>query len=344
MEIIESLRLGADIEQGIQEMNLNKILTHDYTYSFDKDLNKRKRIFLDLDFENRFIIAPALNRNKFAVLQRKGQIVERVAELGTVDVQKAAWVRWDPSVCFDLELGRVCMWDTNEGKKIFSFATEGVADFQVSERESGLMMGMGCDGLVILDFRTGDVQARGSDVRGLAKWSNYSGNHFASAFEDRCRLWDIRRMLSPVFEVGFFDCSEVVKKGKVERRIDAYDLMFFDRRKRRMDEFIIDFSFGLDGGWLFIKTQSGIFRLNLKNTDIEIEKIFSRNCTSPGAILETHLGLVSIQNRIIRRFDTYFSEFQSIKIPQGENLLIEISDEDTWYTLDQTCELRQYSV
>lgn len=344
MEIIESLRLGADIEQGIQKMNLNKILTHDFTYTVNKNLNQREKIFLDLDFENSFMIAPALNRNKFVVLKRIGPSLEKVAEMGCVDVQKAAWVRWDPSVCFDLELKRLCMWDTNECRKIFTFTLEGVEDFMVSEKENGLLLASASEGLAVLDFRTGGVQAWVKEVKGLAKWSSCSENHFVSAFEDKCRLWDLRRAISPVLEIGGYDGSDALKRVKVERRVDAYDFRFFDRRQKRMDDFIVDFCFGIDGCWIFIKTQSGIFRFNLKNTDVEVERIFTQKCQSLGAVVETHLGLVSIQNRIISRFDSYFSELQSIKVPHGQNLLIEIADEDSWYILDQTCELRHYSV
>jgi WD40 repeat protein len=341
MDILESLRLGAEIYEGLNQFNKRKQLFQDYSFTENKTNLPRSQVFLDLESNKQFLIAPSFSKHRFTVFRRDFTGIRKVSELGLFLVDKAAWVSWDASLCFSLEQSKVHLWDSNSGKVISNYESMKFTNFQPALKEKELVLLNGPREALLLDFISGEVVEKGFQATGDIKWSPFSENYFLTGKNEKCLFWDIRRLRSPVFSLGFKENLERYKKMKADNMTNAYDLMFFKGQLNSFQDNILDFSFAIDGRWVFIQTASGIFRVNLTCVDNEPELVVAQE-NQAGLVLETHLGLVSAKNNGLIRYGEYFDPVQVINFPIVK--LVEIPDEDVWYLLDSFCEIRRLSV
>lgn len=340
-EILERIRMGGSVFEGLEKINAKKKLRIE---NLNEIFNTGKNFpFLDLDGSKEFLLTGRASRA--SIYKVKGEGLEWVKNLGTDVVKQACWLPLDASICFSVENDWLTMWDSNSGKIALRHFSQDILKVVPHNRYQTLALLTGERNSQLIDYLSGDLVFSMPSAYKVAQWSPAKDEFFVTGNENQCFLWDIRRLRSPIYSVGFLDKSGPYKKVKVENSVNVYDDFFYvqlDKNKSMMGK-VLDLEFSQDGRKVLIKSQKGLFRADLMQAQEDPEFIVRENCKA-GFVRDSELGILSAVDKGVVRYDENGKILQKLSFARDLSGLIEVNHLGVFYVVDDKCDVHKICV
>lgn len=337
--IVEKIRMGGGIFEGLEKINAYKRLKIEKLNEiYNAGINFP---FLDLDNSQQYLLTGQLGR--IGIFKQEGDGLSFVGSLGSGDTRHASWLPLDAGVCFSAETSNCTMWDSNIRKAVFKYECQGVRRVVPHLRSQTYVLFSGENCSKLIDYMTGDTVHCFPYAFDVIKWSPARDEFFVTGTEKKCLLWDVRRLRSPVFAIGFNEHKGPYKRTKVGQSFNVYEEFFISHEKdKTLEAKILDLKFSEDGRKVLIKCSKGIYRTDLLQTQEDPDLVVKEE-SKEGFVEDSDLGILSGVNNGICRYNQNGELTQKLNFQRSLIEIIQIKDLSLFYVLDSKCNVHRIS-
>lgn len=332
--------MGGGIIEGLEKINDYKKLKIE---KINEISNAGQNFpFLDLDSTDQYLLTGQLGR--ISIFKQEDDGLKFVSNFGSGNTKHASWLPIDASVCFSAETNYCTMWDSNTGKAAFKYDSQGAQKVVPHVSTQTLLLFNEERSSKLIDYVTGDTVHSFSLGFEVMKWSPARDEFFVTGTEKKCFLWDIRRLRSPVFAIGFNEHKGPYKRIKVEQSVNVYEEFFVSHEKdKSLVAKVLDLRFNEDGRKVLIKCSKGIYRTDLLQAQDDPDFIV-REESKAGFVVESEFGVLSAVSNGICRYTQNGELSQKLNFQRSLIEIAQISHLGLFYVLDSKCNMHTISI
>ena len=187
------------------------------------------------------------------------------------------WLSTDSNIFFTLSSNIVNIWNTSTSSILLHLDLESGNILEPSFFSNDLLIIGEQDKFSVKSYYNLHNIAILPEKIKQAKWSPYREEYFATAgYNNKVKIWDIRKLSSPIYVCGYPIVNYCSKKRKYENSTNIYqDSFMISNSDRALDEAALALEFSEDGRFLFIQTAIDILLIDLlyaSNTPRRIAK------------------------------------------------------------------------
>ena len=200
---------------------------------------------------------------------------------------------------------------------------------------------------LIKDFASGNLVSERKGRTNFAKWSPYREEYLVTGEENTVKIWDTRRLLTPVYTCGFSSNYNPRKKAKYINSLNVYEEFFMSHSTntaKKFEENVIAADFSKDGRYIFIQTLREIFKVDLccAETDPTILAHGLYNKSFP-MLKRTDDEIITTMKKDIMIYNSSGDTKQIIRFHQKPVGIAEIKHEGYLYILGREGDLQRFT-
>jgi WD40 repeat protein len=261
-------------------------------------------------------------------------------------LKDSRWLPIDSSIFFTVSVQVLRMWDSNTATVLSESALESGRMIEPHLNMNEVLLVGDYDKFIVRDYVSNTNVHVIHDKVLSAKWSPYKDEYFITGGTQHVKVWDIRRLKSPVYYCGYLNQSNPRKRYKNNGSINIYDDFFiYQDTIRNIDEPSYAMEFSIDGRYIYIKTNIQILKVDLLNAESApiAMHTYTENCKKH-AIKRIHDGFLTNIGKSVTKFSEDFSTRQTIEIKNQIIGFAEIPTDESLEILDCTGKLHKLKV
>ena len=239
------------------------------------------------------------------------------------------------------------MWDTNLSNAIYSEVIDGGLTIEPTLFNNSLLVIVQNSKFSIKDFSSGDLVSETIGRTKFAKWSPYREEYLATGEENTIKIWDTRRLSTPVHTCGFSNNNNPRKRAKYTNSVNMYGELFMSQSVNQVKKFednVVAADFSKDGRFLFVQTTKEIFKVDLCCSDID-PSIFASGIYNESSPILKRIddGIISAMQTNAIIYNNSGDTKQIINFHQELAGITGINQGDYFYILGLQGDLQRYS-